>query len=127
MISRMATTVSRTASPPFLRLAAGLVGHAGGVSGVLGVPADRGVHRLEAAGNLLEGRRLLGGTLGQLMCAGIQLVTGRRDRGGHGPDLADQLGPLVHDRIQLGRQLAEFVAASDLGAVVELPILELSA
>ena len=77
---------------PFLGLAAGFVGHPGRVLGVLGVAADRGVDRLQAAGDLLERGGLLGRALRQLIGARIQLVAGGRDRGRHVPDLADDLG-----------------------------------
>ena len=127
MISRMATTVSRTASPPFLGLAAGLVGHPGGVPGVLGVAAHRGVDRLQAAGDLLKRRRLLVRALGQLVGARVQLVARRRDRRGHRPDLADHLGELVDHRIDLARQVAQLVAPLDVGAVVELALVQLLA
>ena len=59
---------------PLLGLAAGFVGHPGRVLGVLGVAADRGVDRLQAAGDLLERGRLLVRALRKLVRARIQLV-----------------------------------------------------
>ena len=66
------------------------------------------------------------GPLGELLGARVELAAGRRDRGGHGPDLADDLGELVDHRVDQARQVAQLVVPVDVRAVVEVALVESS-
>ena len=93
---------------------------------MLGIAADRGIDRLQAAGDLLERGGLFVGALRQLAGARIQLVARGRNRGRHLPDLADDLGKAVDHRVDLGGQIAQLVAPLDVGVIVEMPLMKLT-
>ena len=111
---------------PFLGLGAGFVGHPGRVLGMLGVAADRGVDRLQAAGDLLERGGLLVRALRRAGRRSIQLVAGGRDRRCHSRIWLITSEKRSTTELTWFGQVAELVAALDVGCVVEMPLLKLT-
>ena len=124
VISRMAATVSWTASPPFSAwVLASLAVRAVSLACWAFRPTEASTD-LQAAGDFLQRGRLLGRALSELLGAGLSSLLAVETEEVTAADLTDHLGELVDDRIYLSSPGRRARPSVDVRAVVEVPLLK---